>query len=50
MRSGDYRRMQFDLASVLLALGGIGVVCGFAVLAGAVSARVFFDATSGDEN
>ena len=38
--------MQIDLASVLLALAGIAVATGFAVLAGTVSARVFFDATS----
>ena len=41
--------MQFDLSSVLLALAGIAVVSGFAVLAGAVSARVFFDATNEED-
>jgi len=37
--------VQFDLASALFAIAGIGIASAFAVLAGAVSARVFFDAT-----
>ncbi len=36
---------QLDLGTVLLALAGLGVAVGFAVLAGTVSARVFFDAS-----
>lgn len=36
---------QIDLGTVLLALAGLGVAIGFAVLAGTVSARVFFDAS-----
>jgi len=37
--------MPIDLGTVLLALAGLGVAVGFAVLAGTVSARVFFDAS-----
>ena len=37
--------MQIDFGSVLLAFGGIAAAAAFAVLAGTVSARVFFDAT-----
>ncbi|HZP97558.1 MAG TPA: hypothetical protein VFC31_14665 [Candidatus Limnocylindria bacterium] len=40
---------QLDLATVLLAFAGLGVAVAFAILAGTVSARVFFDATRGDE-
>jgi hypothetical protein len=42
--------MQFDLASALLAIAGIGIASAFAVLAGRVSARVFFDATGESED
>jgi hypothetical protein len=42
--------MQFDLASVLLAVAGIGIASAFAVLAGTVSARIFFDATREPED
>lgn len=38
---------SLDLATVFLALAGLAVAVGFAVLAGRVSARVFFDATRG---
>jgi hypothetical protein len=41
--------MSIDLATVLLACAGLGVAVGFAVLAGTVSARVFFDASRGAE-
>lgn len=37
--------MQLDLSTALLALAGIAAASAFAVLAGVVSARVFFDAT-----
>jgi hypothetical protein len=37
--------MTLDLATVLLASAGLGIAVGFAVLAGTVSARVFFDAS-----
>ena len=37
--------MQIDLGTVLLALAAFGAAVGFAVLAGALTARVFFDAT-----
>lgn len=37
--------MQIDFGAVILALAGIGAASAFAVLAGTVSARVFFDAT-----
>lgn len=36
---------ELDLGTLLLALAGLGVAVGFAVLAGTVSARVFFDAS-----
>lgn len=36
---------QIDVGTVLLAFAGLGVAVGFAVLAGTVSARVFFDAS-----
>ena len=42
-------RMQIDLATILLACAGLGVAVAFAILAGTVSARVFFDATRGEE-
>lgn len=42
--------MQIDLATVLLAVTGIAVASAFAVLAGTVSARVFFDATRDSED
>ncbi len=46
----EHRQMpQLDLATVLLAFAGLGVAVAFAILAGTVSARVFFDATRGDE-
>ena len=38
--------MQLDVWTALLALAGIAVVSGFAIVAGAVSARIFFDATN----
>lgn len=41
--------MPIDLATVLLASAGLGVAVAFAILAGTVSARVFFDATRGEE-
>ncbi len=41
--------MQIDLATILLACAGLGVAVAFAILAGTVSARVFFDATRGEE-
>jgi hypothetical protein len=37
--------VQLDLGSTILALAGVLVASAFAVLAGAVSARVFFDAS-----
>jgi len=37
--------VQFDFGAVLLTLAGISVASAFAILAGTVSARVFFDAT-----
>jgi hypothetical protein len=37
--------MQLDFASVALALAGIAAAAVFAVLAGWMSARVFFDAS-----
>ncbi len=41
--------MQIDLATILLVCAGLGVAVAFAILAGTVSARVFFDATRGEE-
>jgi hypothetical protein len=41
--------VQLDLTSVLLTVAGLGIASAFAILAGAVSARVFFDATSDPE-
>ena len=43
------RKMQIDLATILLVCAGLGVAVAFAILAGTVSARVFFDATRGEE-
>ena len=37
--------MTLDLATILLVCAGLGIAVGFAVLAGTVSARVFFDAS-----
>ena len=34
-----------DLATALLALAGLAIAVSFAVLAGTISARVFFDAS-----
>jgi hypothetical protein len=36
---------QLDVATVVLALAGLGLATGFAILAGMVSARMFFDAS-----
>lgn len=36
---------ELDVATVLLTLAGLGVAVAFAVLAGTVTARVFFDAS-----
>ena len=41
--------MHLDLASVLLTVAGIAAASGLAVLAGTLSARIFFDA-SGDRD
>ena len=40
---------QLDLATILLVTAGIGIAILFAILAGTVSARVFFDATRAKE-
>ena len=40
---------QIDLATVLVVIAGMGVAILFAILAGTVSARVFFDATRAKE-
>jgi len=40
---------QVDLATIFLAIAGLGLAVGFAVLAGTVTARVFFDASRGQE-
>jgi hypothetical protein len=41
--------MQLDVASVLLAVAGITAAAVFAVLAGRMSARVFFDASADND-
>jgi len=41
--------VQIDFGSFLLVVTGIAVASAFAVLAGTVSARVFFDATKDPE-
>ncbi len=43
----EHGPMQVDLGTILLAFAGLSVAVGFAVLAGTISARVFFDATRG---
>lgn len=40
---------QLDVATILLALGGLGLAVSFAVVTGIATARVFFHATSTDE-
>ncbi len=40
---------QIDLATVLLIAAGLALAIAFAILAGTVSARVFFDATRAKE-
>jgi hypothetical protein len=40
---------QIDLASVLLVTAGLAIAVAFAILAGTVSARVFFDASRAKE-
>ena len=44
------RRMQLDLGLALLFLFGIAVAVGLAVLAGSLSARIFYRASRVDEN
>jgi hypothetical protein len=39
--------MQLDFVTAVIVTGGVSVAVGLAVLAGKLSARVFFDATSG---
>lgn len=41
--------MSFDIASVLLVAAGLAFAIVLAVLAGKVSARVFFDASAAKE-
>jgi hypothetical protein len=41
--------MQLDLGLTLLFLGGIGVAVGLAVLAGSLSARIFYRASRVEE-
>jgi hypothetical protein len=41
---------QVDLATIVLAVAGLGLAIGLAILAGTVTARVFFDASRGQED
>jgi hypothetical protein len=42
--------MSIDFGTFLLAVAGVAVAVAFAVLAGTVSARVFFEATGESED
>ena len=41
---------QLDLITVVLSVAGFAVAIGFAILAGAATARVFFHASRGHED
>ena len=41
--------MDIDLGAVVLAVAAIGAATAFAILAGTLSARIFFDAAEGPD-
>jgi hypothetical protein len=47
----EHARMpQIDLGTILAVFAGLGIAVAFAVLAGTVSARVFFDASRASDD